>query len=193
MTRPLNNLIAAFAIIAGTHSAVAAEFDARLNDLATREIASWVSDPAIIAAIRAQNDVTRDYTDAEIAALDKSWRNEVGAAARPTIDEVLDNAASDFLRGKRTGSGGLFTEIFVMDARGLNVAASDVTSDYWQGDEAKWQETYLVGPRSVHIGEVEFDDSTQTYQSQVSISIADPATGETIGAATIGVNMEYLN
>ncbi len=193
MTKPLINLIAALAIIAGTHTAGASEFDAKLSDLAAHEISGWASDPVIIAAIRAQNQITRNYTDAQIASLDKSWRSEVGAPAQPTIDPVLDNAAAEFLRGKRDQSSGLFTEIFIMDARGLNVAASDVTSDYWQGDEAKWQETYPVGPTAVHISEVELDESTQSYQSQVSLSITDPATGETIGAATIGVNVELLN
>ena len=193
MTRPLINLIATLAIIAGTHSAGASEFDAKLGDLASREISGWASNPVIVAAIRAQNQVTRNYTDAEIASLDKSWRSEVGMSAQPTINPVLDNAASEFLRGKRDDSKGLFTEIFIMDGRGLNVAASDVTSDYWQGDEAKWQETYPVGPNAVHISEVELDESTQIYQSQVSLTITDPATGETIGAVTIGVNVELLN
>ncbi len=193
MTRPLINLIATLAIIAGTHSAGASEFDAKLGDLASREISGWASNPVIVAAIRAQNQVTRNYTDAEIASLDKSWRSEVGMSAQPTINPVLDNAASEFLRGKRDDSKGLFTEIFIMDGRGLNVAASDVTSDYWQGDEAKWQETYAVGPNAVHISEVELDESTQIYQSQVSLTITDPTTGETIGAVTIGVNVELLN
>ena len=193
MTRPLINLIATLAIIAGTHSAGASEFDAKLGDLASREISGWASNPVIVAAIRAQNQLTRNYTDAEIASLDKSWRSEVGMSAQPTINPVLDNAASEFLRGKRDDSKGLFTEIFIMDGRGLNVAASDVTSDYWQGDEAKWQETYPVGPNAVHISEVELDESTQIYQSQVSLTITDPATGETIGAVTIGVNVELLN
>jgi len=193
MTRPLINLIATLAIIAGTHSAGASEFDAKLGDLASREISGWASNPVIVAATRAQNQVTRNYTDAEIASLDKSWRSEVGMSAQPTINPVLDNAASEFLRGKRDDSKGLFTEIFIMDGRGLNVAASDVTSDYWQGDEAKWQETYAVGPNAVHISEVELDESTQIYQSQVSLTITDPTTGETIGAVTIGVNVELLN
>ena len=163
------------------------------DDLAAREISRWSDDPVIVGAIRAQNRATRNDTDAEIASLDKSRRSEAGAPAQPTINPVLDNAASEFLRGKRDDSGGLFTEIFIMDARGLNVAASDVTSDYWQGDEAKWQETYPVGPNAVHISEVELDQSTQIYQSQVSLSITDPATGETIGAVTIGVNVALLN
>jgi hypothetical protein len=79
-----------------------------------------------------------------------------------------------------------------MDDKGMNVALSDVTSDYWQGDEAKWQQTYLVGPDAVHIGDVELDESTQTYQSQVSITVVDPDTKAPIGALTFGVNVEAL-
>jgi hypothetical protein len=45
----------------------------------------------------------------------------------------------------------MITEMFVMDAKGLNVGQSDVTSDYWQGDEAKWQKTYGAGPGVVFV------------------------------------------
>ena len=84
----------------------------------------------------------------------------------------------------------MIAEVFIMDAQGLNVAASAVTSDYWQGDEAKFQQTYGVGPDAVHISEVELDESTQTYQAQVSLSLTDPATGALIGAVTFGLNAQ---
>lgn len=64
-----------------------------------------------------------------------------------------------------------------MDARGLNVAASDVTSDYWQGDEEKFSATHEVGAGALHISDVEMDKSTQRYQGQISLTISDPATG----------------
>ena len=79
-----------------------------------------------------------------------------------------------------------------MDARGLNVAASGVTSDYWQGDEAKFRETFGKGPRAMHISEVEFDESSQTFQSQLSVPIVDPVTQEPLGAITVGLNAEQL-
>jgi hypothetical protein len=93
----------------------------------------------------------------------------------------------------RDAGGGLFTEIFVTDSVGLNVAASDVTSDYWQGDEAKFTESFGAGPGAVHLGEIEFDESTQMYQSQVSVPVLDPESGAPIGAATFGVNVELLD
>ena len=79
-----------------------------------------------------------------------------------------------------------------MDNRGLNVGQSDVTSDYWQGDEAKWKKTFLVGPGAMIIDDVELDESTQTFQSQLSMSITDQATGEVIGAITVGVDVEAI-
>ena len=79
-----------------------------------------------------------------------------------------------------------------MDNHGLNVAQSVETSDYWQGDEAKWQKTYGNGSGDIHISEVEFDESTGSYQSQVSMPIKDPATGELIGAITFGINVQSL-
>ncbi|MEM8755288.1 MAG: hypothetical protein AAGF90_20180, partial [Pseudomonadota bacterium] len=75
-------------------------------------------------------------------------------------------------------------------AKGLNVGQSAKTSDYWQGDEAKWRETYLVGPDAIHVSDVEEDESTQTFQIQVSLPIVDG--GAPIGAVTVGVDVEHL-
>jgi hypothetical protein len=79
-----------------------------------------------------------------------------------------------------------------MDRHGLNVAASAITSDMWQGDEAKFTETYSIGAGAVHFSEVELDESTQRYQAQISVTIVDPSSGEPIGAMTVGVDAEAL-
>ncbi|MEL7139274.1 MAG: hypothetical protein AAFP67_09510, partial [Pseudomonadota bacterium] len=147
---------------------------------------------ALLAALRAQNERTNGLSQSEIEAMDQDWRAQVGAASQPLIDPVLSGPAADRLRAIREESDGVFTEVFVMDSVGLNVAASDVTSDYWQGDEAKWQATYAANASTPHFGEVELDDSTQTFQSQVSVTVRDPETGAAIGAATFGVNVELL-
>lgn len=84
------------------------------------------------------------------------------------------------------------TEVCIMDNKGLNVAVSDVTSDYMQGDEAKWQTTYGAGAGEIFIDEVEFDDSSETFQCQVSATVVDPDSGKAIGAVTFGINVEAL-
>ena len=64
----------------------------------------------------------------KIDELDKSWRAEVGAGSSALVDGVLSGAAADFLREQVAGSGGMITEVFIMDRQGLNVAASAPTS-----------------------------------------------------------------
>ncbi|MCP5324858.1 MAG: hypothetical protein H7A09_00815 [Oceanospirillaceae bacterium] len=163
-----------------------------MENHAKSKVSQWLQDPVIINAIKAQNQANAGMGQGQIDALDKQWRAEVSAPKHPLIDGVLNNALSAFLKAKEKASNGLYSEIFVMDNHGLNVGQSEITSDYWQGDEAKWQKTYSVGPGSMHISEVEQDESTQTYQSQLSLPITDPANGAVIGAITIGINVEAL-
>ena len=171
---------------------MAGEYDGRIRDLVKNQIKGWTTSPAIVAAINAQNGKHAALSQANIDALDKQWRAETKSNAKPMIEEMLGRDASKELAGYKNESAGLFTEIFVMDNKGLNVAQSDVTSDYWQGDEAKWKKSFLAGPDGMFIDEVEFDESTQTYQAQVNLAIADPASGKAIGAITVGVNVELL-
>ena len=151
-----------------------------------KRLAAVITNPMIVDAIKAQNAKTKDLSQADIDALDQQWR----AGDASLIDGVLANEVSGYLAGAVAEGQGAFSEIFVMDARGLNVGQSARTSDYWQGDEAKWQETFLAGAGSVHVSDVEEDESTQTFQVQVSLPIVDG--GAPIGAITIGVDVEYL-
>lgn len=167
----------------GPHTApITTLADGPLGELARHE--------TVIAAIRAQNELTGGYDQAQIDALDQDWRAQTTAGDRPLIDEVLAKPVSAFLAEQQSASEGLYTEIFIMDAKGLNVGQSAVTSDYWQGDEAKWQETFGVGADARHISDVEFDDSTQSFQAQLSLPVVDGE--EVIGAMTVGINIDLL-
>jgi hypothetical protein len=183
----------AAAFVAGlSTSSWAVEATDAMQAFLDNNIASWAADPVLVDAIIAQNQTTSGYDAATIEQMDAAWRAEVGAGSAPTIDPVLSHPASDFLRAKLSESGGMITEIFVMDAVGLNVAATGVTSDYWQGDEAKHAETYGAGAGAVHFSDIDFDESSQSYQAQISVAITDPASGAVIGALTVGVDAESL-
>lgn len=168
------------------------ESEGAIRELIDAEIKTWITSGEVVNAIKAQNEKSSSLDQAAIDALDKKWRAETKADSKPMIDGVLGNSLSAYLKGIKEAGAGKYSEIFVMDNKGLNVGQSDVTSDYWQGDEGKWKKTYLVGPDAIMIGDVEFDDSSQTYQSQVNLSIVDPASNTVIGAITIGVNVEAL-
>ena len=163
-----------------------------MQDFARAKVAEWVRNAALVEAIKAQNSKHAGLTQAEIDNMDQQWRSETGAASRPMIERILSNGLSKYLAGLKEQEQGLVTEIFVMDNKGLNVGQSDVTSDYWQGDEAKWKKTYLAGPDAVFVDEIEQDESTQMFQSQLSMTITDPGSGEVIGAITVGVNVDDL-
>jgi opacity protein-like surface antigen len=185
-------VIGAVAAVALTGAALANEFTAPITKLADTKVRQWIKDPAIIDAVKAQNQKHAGLTQADIDALDKKWRAETGSSSQPMIQAVLSNSLSKFLKTKKESSKGLYTEIFVMDNKGLNVGQSDVSSDYWQGDEAKWKKTYPVGANAIHISDVEKDESTQTFQSQLSLPVVDPANNQVIGAITLGINVEQL-
>jgi hypothetical protein len=184
--------VAASLLAAAAVPAVANDFEPIMRQYLEAEIAGWAADPVLVAAIKARNAETEGLSQDQIDALDTAWRAEIGSADTPTISPIIANAASEFLRERVAASNGAMTEAFAMDARGLNAAVSDVTSDFWQGDEDKFQQTFGVGAGAVHISEVELDESTQTYQAQVSLTIVDPETQAPLGALTIGVNPEAL-
>ena len=148
--------------------------------------------PITVIMLRAQNQQHASLAQEQIDALDQTWRAEAEADEQPLIAQLMGNPMTSYVTRLAARSGGLYSEIFVMDAKGLNVGQSSVTSDYWQGDEAKWQKTYGAGAGVVFVDEVEEDESTQALQSQASVTISDPETGEPIGAITIGINLDML-
>ncbi|WP_233193072.1 hypothetical protein [Acidimangrovimonas sediminis] len=191
---PIAALLLGGALCAASAGSAAADndFAPQMRAELANTLSRWIEDPVIVAAVKAQNAKTAGYDQAKIDALDAAWSHEVGKEDTPTISPVLDNAASRFLRDKVAASDGRIIEVFVMDAKGLNVAAAAPTSDYWQGDEAKFQNSFGKGKDGVDIGDVEFDESSQTYLAQISSTITDPESGTPIGAITIGLNTEAL-
>lgn len=182
----LKSAIAALCLVAGTVTA-STDFTADLERISTTTLSEWTGASEIVAAVREQNQRTSGLSEAEILELDNIWRAQT-LSGGDMITTTLANPLSQYLAGLKSEGMGQYTEIFVTDARGLNVGQSDVTSDYWQGDEAKWQ--VPTATKGHHVGDVEFDESTQTYQSQVSLPILDGNT--VIGVITVGINLQQL-
>jgi hypothetical protein len=172
--------------------AAAPDHATRIEAMVAGGLRAEIASPVVIEALKARNAANAGVDQAAIDALDVKWRAEVEAGGGPMVAETLASPTSEALRKIQAAHAGLLTELFVMDNLGLVVGESDPTSDYWQGDEAKWSRTYPVGPDALFVDEVEFDDSTQTMQAQASFTIADPATGAAIGAVTVGFNVDML-
>ena len=156
------------------------------------EVSSWSLDTALLSAIRVRNVIDGGLTPEDILAKNKQWRAEVKTDTHPLVDSVVNTAASDFLRHRVVDAGGTITEVFIMDANGLLVAAASATSDYWQGDKPKYSETFGKGIGALHVSELDVDESMGVYQIQMSHTITDPQTDAAIGAITVGVIADAL-
>ncbi|WP_158964666.1 hypothetical protein [Chachezhania sediminis] len=165
------------------------DFTGILTELGNTAIRDLANDPQVISAVQTQNLTTYGYDQSQIDALDTKWANQT-AINGPMVAETLGNPLSQHLLAVVEDNRGLFAEVFVTDHLGLNVGQSHVTSDYWQGDEPKWD--VPMHTDDIHIGEINFDDSSQSYVAHVSHPIHDPDTGSLIGVIVVGVNVEVL-
>ncbi len=154
-------------------------------DLVDGVLSPLQTDPVIVAAVKQANKSQRSLE--QIRALDEQWRATAG------IDDfmrsLLDSECGRHLSDIKAGAS-YFSEIFAMDQHGAIVAMTDKTSDFWQGDEAKFSESYKNGAGAVHIGEVEFDESAQAYLVQISMPVKHG--DQVIGAITVGIDVDLL-
>ena len=157
-----------------------------VTDLANSKLAEIGKDPVIVNAVKAANAERKSLSS--IQALDAKWKGKAGVA--DYMQALMENACGKYMRDLQNAVS-YIAEAFVMDNQGANVCMTDKTSDYWQGDEAKFKNSFNGGKGSVFVDEVEFDDSTQTYVSQVSVPVVDG--DKVIGAITFGVDIDQLN
>jgi len=158
----------------------------KVKDLAEQKLVGYGSDPLIVAAVQAANAEARSLD--QIKVKDAEWQKTPGVV--DYMQALMDSECGKHLR-KLQAAEPCIAEIFVMDNQGANVAMTDKTSDYWQGDEAKFQESFKGGAGAIHISDVKFDDSTQAYLVQVSVPVVDG--GRAIGAITIGVDVDQID
>lgn len=152
----------------------------------------WLANPIVALSVEAQTAARGTLSQSGIDALDTQWRAERDSADKPLIAATLSSPLSSYLTRVQASALGLYTEIFITDAYGLNVGQSAITGDYWQGDEAKFTNTFPVGPHAVFIDEAEWDEDWQIWRAQLNMSIPNEAGTHAIGAATIEVNLTEL-
>lgn len=173
-----------FVLTAFSTGLLAEEAPEKLHDILP-ELEVWSTDQVLIDAVRQQN--SEGLSLASIQERDAVWR------ATSEVDDFMaslmsSSAAKHMLELEQ--SKPYFVEFFLMDNQGANVAMTNKTSDYWQGDEEKFTESFKGGAGSTYMSDVKFDESSQAYLVQVSIPIMDG--DKAIGAMTIGVNLDDL-
>ena len=150
-----------------------------------RTVQHMALNPVLVRAARQQN--ASGLTQEEITRRDEAWR--ASKELTPFKLSLQTSPAGQFLRAQVQRSTS-FNEAFLTDNQGANVAAFPATSDYWQGDEDKWTESFNGGEGRVLIGALELDESTNTVAAQISAPVLDR--GRTIGVLVVGVTINYL-
>ena len=158
-----------------------------VREYVEKNIRPWLSDPLVVDTIKAQNERHAHITIVEINRLDVGF---IERTDKTLIESTTKNPLATFLLEKKAAAGGVIFEIFIFDNKGLNVAQTDPTLDYMQGDEAKFQKTFLVGPDAVFIDAAEPDDGVLV--AQANMTIKDPKLNQAIGAVTIGIALDRL-
>lgn len=161
------------------------------NETCKQALIYRLGNPIVQDYLKTQNANHDNLSYEEIIDLDKQWLSELNSNDnRPLIDSVINNKLSEYLKYIKKQSYNTYAEIFIMDNKGLVIAATNPTSDYFQGDEPQWQETFLTGSIEVFIEDSKFDESSGKLQNKCSKAIFDDNTP--IGAITVGINNEPI-
>jgi hypothetical protein len=190
--RILSSAALAAGIVSGSLSIAPVASANDIPDAVVAELRDMMVSNVALISLAAQNQRLAGLDQARIEQLDQQWRAETESDTQPLIAQLMGNPLSSYLIRKKAESNGLFAELFVFDATGMNVGQSSVTSDYWQGDEDKYLQTFAKGPDAVFVDAIEYNDETRQHRRQVNFTIVDPQTGESIGGATVEINVDEL-
>lgn len=138
----------------------------------------------LLDAVKAQNG--NPLTQDEILRIDAEWR----AGQSPQLQTVAQSHASKYLKHMIRQMSNTYSEAFVTDMLGANVAMFPATSDFWQGDEEAFIEAYAGGKGQVHISDVSRDESTQATAVKVSVPMLDDS--KVIGVLVMGVKLSAI-
>ena len=185
-----NRLMTAFAalffvLVGGINFSFAEAPPQELVALANGKLAEIGRDPVIVAAVKAEN--AKNKTLEFILNRDREWI--ASQTLQPYMQELINSPTGRHL-SNIFYSTQYFMEIFVMDNQGANAAMTSRTSDYWQGDEAKFIKAFNDGKGAIFIDEVEFDLSCMAFLIQVSVPVMDG--DQAIGAITFGIDADRI-
>ncbi len=88
------------------------------------------------------------------------------------MSSLLENTAARFLH-EVVAEDAAYRELLVADKHGRLVAASGITSDYYQADEDWWRHVVATGHASVI--DTEWDESARAFGLVVAVPIMFPS------------------
>jgi hypothetical protein len=152
-------------------------------------------DDSIQDAIRTAN---KTYSGNEandlnkILTIDDQWRTAVVNNEHTfVVDWPLNNEVARDLKNYQS----LYPdniETFTTDKKGALIGATNLTSDYYQADEAWWQTAYNNGQGNVYISLPVYDESAGAFSILIAVPVFDQQEGEIIGILRTTLSLDKL-
>lgn len=128
--------------------------------------------PSLLEAAETSNaryGTSSENTLNRLKGADEEWV-ETRGASQFAIDLVASET-SRFLRNVQSLSP-TYTEIMLTDGQGALVAATNITTDYYQGDEAWWQDAYGNGTTgTIYVSDVQYDQSAGDNAFEIAVPL----------------------
>jgi|GEM_PF-1773663 len=185
--RTVNSL---FLIVLYTSVAQAANYSQDLNDFIKLEIKPLGSSDIVIDNLNQMNDKHAGLSEINLSVLDNDWRSELRKIKQPLITQVMENDLSKFLIKTVEAGQGVYTEITVIDSRGLNIGQTVVSQNYFNAGKPRWDKTFAIKSYAPYISDIYFSDETNKFQVEVSLMIISDE--KPIGIVAAGIDVEQL-
>lgn len=140
---------------------------------------------SIISAIKAYNTNPLDPQ-----ALDKVWNTLT--LEDSLIVSLLNNPAADMMRQLIQVSS-IQGEGLLIGLNGGLVAATEKTTDFWQGDEYQFTKALHLQPGETFLQQDIIDESTHSMLLKISIPVYDESNKNSIGVLVIGLDQFVIN
>lgn len=154
-----------------------------VQEFVNGQLMSVMTNPVFVAELKKQNAMGRSLD--EIKAIDEKWI--AAEEEMPIMIELMSNPAAGEIT-KVFKPMAQVGEVFLMDNQGANAGLNALTSDFWQGDEAKWKNSFNKGQGGIDVGEAKMDKSTNEVLQQISLPVVDKD-GTVLGAICIGLRI----
>jgi len=157
-----------------------------LEQLATpiAQLQKMATLPALQLAAQQHSQMHLDIEG--LLKIDQQWRKDPDLA-----NSLLDSNIQSLFKNHLNQPDAMFVELILMGKQGQTLAGVPLTSDYWQGDEAKFIEP--LKRQNIYVGKINWDESSRTISAQISVPVWE--NGRILGVLTgaVEASLEILS
>lgn len=172
---------------------LSADEETRITRLAERLFSEIESSLNLQQAIEAG---PRMENQADVLNFDAGWRALAPMQAPELAKAILELPGSRALHAWKITQEDIVTEVLLTNELGTLTAMSQLTSDYWQGDERKFTRVMenlragLTGLEAMYLSDIRYDASTSRFQITVSTPVGPVSDGIPTGIIALGLDIE---